>query len=73
MKATGNKTGNGPGLPMANHSKKEWCGYTLLSHFIERHPEYKWLDTLGIEHVITGGWGTGAVSGRKFRGFEEVK
>ncbi|MBX2928013.1 MAG: DKNYY domain-containing protein [Saprospiraceae bacterium] len=45
----------------------------LLSYFIELNPEYSWLDTLGVEHVIVGNWGTGETRSKKFKGFEEVK
>lgn len=45
----------------------------LLSVFISQNPEYAWLDTLGISHVIVGDWGTGETKSRKFKGFEEVK
>lgn len=45
---------------------------TLLSYFIEFNPEYAWLDTLGIKFVITGPWGSGKTSRRKFKGFQEV-
>ena len=45
---------------------------TLLSHFIEVYPDYQWLDTLDIEGVIIGEWGTGETHKKKFKGFEEV-
>ena len=45
----------------------------LLSHFIELNPEYKWLDTLGIDGVIDGIFGEGETKTRKFKGFKEVK
>lgn len=44
-----------------------------LSHFIEMNPKYKWLDTLNIDGVIIGEWGTGQTKKRKFKGFKEVK
>ena len=46
---------------------------TLLSHFIEMNPKYKWLDTLNIDGVIVGEWATGQTKERKFKGFKEVK
>ncbi|GAB3647742.1 hypothetical protein GCM10028791_10290 [Echinicola sediminis] len=44
-----------------------------LSYFIELHPEYFWLDTLGIENVTFGEWGTGETDQKKFKGFKEIK
>lgn len=44
-----------------------------LSHFIESHPEYLWLDTLGIENVSLGEWGTGETNKRKFKGFKGIQ
>lgn len=40
-------------------------------HFIEFQPEYRWLDSLDVELVITGPWGTGESGGRKFQGVKE--
>ncbi len=45
----------------------------LLSYFIERNPDYEWLDTLGINGVIVGEWATGKTNGKKFIGFKELK
>lgn len=45
---------------------------TKLSHFIEYNPAYSWLDTLGIEWVVVGAWGTGETKRRKFKGLDEV-
>lgn len=44
----------------------------LFSHFIEMNPDYKWLDTTGINRVIVGAWGTGETGSKKFKGFREV-
>lgn len=46
---------------------------TVLSHFIEFNPEYKWLDTLGIDGVIVGEWATGETEDKKFKGINELK
>jgi hypothetical protein len=46
---------------------------TLLPYFIEFNPEYAWLDTLGIEWVVYGGWGEGEANGRRYKGFKEGK
>lgn len=46
---------------------------TLLSHFIEMNPEYKWLDTVGINAVIVGMWATGETKNRKFKGVKEIE
>ncbi len=45
----------------------------MLKYFIEFNPEYQWLDTLGIEGVITGEWGTGETKNRKFKGYKEMR
>jgi len=45
----------------------------LLSYFIEKNPEYKWLDTLNIDAVIIGEWATGQTKERRFKGFKEHK
>ncbi len=45
----------------------------LLSVFISQNPEYAWVDTLGISHVIFGAWGTGETKSRKFKGFKELE
>lgn len=45
----------------------------LLSVFIEQNPEYAWLDTLGISHVVFGAWGTGETKSRRIKGYKEVK
>lgn len=42
-------------------------------NFIEQNPEYKWVDTLGLDMVLVGPWGTGETSRRKFKGFREVQ
>jgi len=43
----------------------------LFSHFIKKYPEYKWLDTLKINKIIVGEWGTGKTKNKKFKGFIE--
>ncbi len=45
---------------------------TLLSSFIKRNPEYKWLDTLGIKGVILGQFATGETNDKKFKGVKEL-
>lgn len=47
---------------------------TLLSEFLKFNPEYRWIEDLDIEveWVITGDWGTGETSTKKYQGFEEV-
>lgn len=45
----------------------------LLSHFIELNPEFQWLDTLGIQFIIVGEWGTGETPTKKFKGFKMVE
>lgn len=46
---------------------------TMLSHFIEYNPEYRWLDTVGgIQYVIVGEWGTGETAAKRFKGFKIV-
>ena len=56
-----------------NESMSGMKSTILLSHFIEFNPEYKWLDTLGINGVIIGEWATGATKNKKFRGFKQGK
>ncbi len=46
---------------------------TMLSHFIEFNPEYAWLDTIGIDAVLLGEWGTGETARRKFKGVKELE
>lgn len=41
-------------------------------YFIEFQPEYKWLDSLDVDLVITGPWGTGESGNRKFKGLKEL-
>ena len=45
---------------------------TTLSHFIERNPKYKWLDTLGINGIIIGPRSIALVNNKKFIGIEET-
>ncbi len=44
----------------------------LLSHFIDRNPDFDWLDTLGIDGVIVNTFATGQTNKRKFKGFREI-
>lgn len=44
----------------------------LFSHFLEMNPDYKWLDTTGINRIIVGEWGTGETGDKKFKGFREA-
>lgn len=46
---------------------------TLKSSFIENNPDYKWLDTLDVEGIIIGEYGTGETKKRKFVGYKEKK
>ena len=48
---------------------------TALTHFLELHPEYKWLreQEIVIQKVITGNTGTGQTANKKFQGFKELK
>ncbi|MDC0008296.1 hypothetical protein OAE12_01150, partial [bacterium] len=50
----------------------DYTDYTLLPFFIEENPEYKWLDTLGVDGVITGDDGTGKTNKKKFKGVKEL-
>ncbi len=45
---------------------------TILSHFIEYNPGFEWLDTMGIQFVIVGQWGTGETPTKKFKGYEPL-
>lgn len=57
-------------------TNKEMSGMkssVVLSHFIEFNPEYKWLDSLNINGIIIGEWGTGRTKKKEFKGFKELK
>jgi hypothetical protein len=41
-----------------------------LSHFIESYPEYKWMDTVGVQGVIIGEWATGETNTKRFEGLK---
>ena len=43
----------------------------LTSHFIEQNSDYKWLDTLDINGIIVGEFGTGETKKKKFKGYKE--
>ncbi|MFK8058443.1 MAG: DKNYY domain-containing protein [Saprospiraceae bacterium] len=45
----------------------------LLSHFIEINPEYKWIDTLGVDGVIVGKWGSGETNNKTIKGFKILR
>jgi hypothetical protein len=45
------------GLAMFISNKMNYDeGRVGASHFIESHPEYKWLDTIAVKGVIIGDW-----------------
>lgn len=47
----------------------------LLSEFIKLNPQYEWIKGMGLDvkWIITGSWGTGETTGKKFKGFQEIK
>lgn len=45
----------------------------LLSEFVRFNPDYQWLDTLNLTHVIVGNYGTAKTARRRFNGYLEVK
>ena len=45
----------------------------LISSLIKEHPEYEWLDTLGIKIGVLGQWGTGETINKKLQGIKEVE
>ena len=47
---------------------------TQLSHFLEYNPEYAWIksQSIDIENVITGEWGTGETAAGKFKGIRKT-
>ena len=49
------------------------CSSIRLSDFIKFNPEYSWLDSLNIDWVVVGEYGTGKTNTRKFKGFKEIK
>lgn len=46
-----------------------------LTNFLEFNPGYAWMlhEPFEFQWVITGGWGTGQTSSRKFQGLKEIK
>ena len=42
----------------------------FMPHFTEIYPEYKWIDSLGIEAVLIGEWATGASKNKKIKGLK---
>lgn len=42
-------------------------------HFVEYNKSYQWVDSLDIEYVIVGEWGSAESAGKKFKGLYEVK
>jgi len=45
---------------------------TLKSHFVEKNPEYKWLDSVKVNGIITGE-GEGQTETEKFVGYKKKK
>ncbi|MBV6472465.1 MAG: hypothetical protein JPMHGGIA_00721 [Saprospiraceae bacterium] len=45
----------------------------LLSEFVRFNPDYQWLDTLSLTHVIVGNYGTAKTARRRFNGYLEAK
>jgi len=45
---------------------------TSRSNFIEKYPQYKWLDTTKVHGIIIGNNGLGKTGKRKFKGIEQI-
>ena len=56
-----------------NHQMSASKSTLSVQYFIQANSNYKWLDTVNVDRIIVGEWGTGQTHNRKFKGFKEVK